>query len=79
MLSTPYPTKGTAKGDAKIHAEQNGLKEFVLVVDLENRQYHFSTEEVKPSSKMVLFGRYKFSKGKWLEKPLLRKESKKGA
>lgn len=79
MLSNPYPTKGTAKSSAKIYAEDNGLKKFILIVDLENRQYHFSDEEIKPGCKMIVFGRYKFNKGKWLEKPLLREKSKKGA
>ena len=78
MLSNPYPTKGTARSDAKIHAENNNLKEFILMVDLENRQYHFSDEEIQPESKMIVFGRYKLSKGKWLEKPLT-KAARKGA
>ena len=78
MLSDPYPSKGTARSDAKIHAEQNGLNKFSLMVDLENRQYHFSDEEIKPESKMIVFGRYELSKGKWLEKPIT-KATKKGA
>ena len=78
MLSNPYPTKGTARSDAKIHAESNNLKEFILMVDLESRQYHFSDEEIQPESKMIVFGRYKFCKGKWLEKPLT-KATRKGA
>lgn len=77
MLSNPYPTKGTARSSAKIYAEENGLKEFILVVDLVDKQYHFSNEEIKPESKMIVFGRYKFNKGKWLEKPI--KAAKKGA
>jgi len=70
MLSDPYPSKGTARSDAKIYAAQNGLTNFILLVDVENRKYHFSNEKIKPESKMIVFGRYKFSKGKWLEKPL---------
>ena len=79
MLSDPYLTKGTARSAAKLHAEQNGLTTFTLMVDLENRQYHFSDEEIKPGCKMIVFGRYKLSRGKWLEKPLLREKSRKGA
>ena len=77
MLSNPYPTQGTARSSGKIHAEANGVKEFILMVDLENKQYHFSAEEVEPESKMIVFGRYKFNKGIWLEKPI--KAAKKGA
>lgn len=79
MLSNPYPSKGTAKSSAKDHAEQNGINTFILMVDLENRQYHFSDEEIKPGCKMIVFAKYKRSKGKWVEKPLLRAKSKKGA
>lgn len=79
MLSNPYPTKGTAKNSAKNYAEENGMTKFILMVDLENRKYHFSDEEIKPESKMIVFGRFNFKKGKWLEKTLLRKESRKGA
>jgi len=79
MLSNPYLSKGTAKSDAKIHAEQNGLTKFMLMVDLENRRYHFCDEDTNPEPKMIVFSKFKFSKGKWLEKAPLRKESRKGA
>lgn len=78
MLSDPYPTKGTAKSNAKIHAEQNGLPRFMLMVDLEKRQYHFSDEKINPDPKMIVFAKYELKKGKWLEKPLA-KAAKRGA
>lgn len=78
MLSNPYPTKGTAKSGAKDHAEENKLTKFMLMVDLEKRQYHFSDDKINPEPKMIVFAKYEFKKGKWLEKPLS-KAARKGA
>jgi len=73
MISIPYPSKGTARSAAKEHAEENGLKNFILMVDLEKRKYHFSDEEKAPDPKLIVFARYKLSKGKWQDRPVLAK------
>ena len=73
MVSCPYPTKGTARSAGKVYAENNGLKDFILMVDLEARQYHFSDEDKAPDPKLIVFARYKLSKGKWQDRPVLAK------
>jgi len=78
LLSTPYSSKGTARSGAKELAEKNGWTKFMLLVDLKERQYHFSDESKNPEPKMIVFAKYEFKKGKWQEKPLA-KTTKKGA
>ena len=73
MVSNPYPSKGTARSAAKEHAEKNGLNKFILMVDLNKRQYHFSVEDKAPDPKLIVFARYKLSKGKWQDRPVLAK------
>ena len=78
MLSNPYPTKGTAKNAAKVYAQENGIKKFLLMLDLDQRQYHFSDQEKDPSSKLIVFARYALIKDKWRDKSPLGKVTKGG-
>ncbi|TWH49617.1 hypothetical protein [Sporomusa sp. KB1] len=72
MISKPYPTKGTAKSAAKVCAQENGIKKFLLMLDLDKRQYHFSDQELK-DSKLIVFARYALIKDKWRDKTPLGK------
>ena len=71
MISTPYPTKGTACAAAKVHAKATGIKKFMLLLDLDKRQYHFSDREKSKESKLIPFARYELIKGKWRDKTML--------
>ena len=73
MISNPYPTKGTAKSAAKVYAQENGIKKFLLMLDLDKRQYHFSDQEKDRESKLITFARYELVKGKWRDKTPLGK------
>lgn len=69
MLSQSYPSKGIAKAAAKIYAQKNGLAHFVLIVDVETRQYYFSDEEQAPGPRMLIFAKMERKKNKWQDKP----------
>lgn len=73
MLSNPYSSKGTAKSGAKVYAEHKGLTKFILVVDIEKKQYFFSDEDKAPDNKQIVFGRFQIIKGKWRDKTPLGK------
>lgn len=72
MLSKPYPSKGTAKGAAKVHAQENGITKIALALDLEKRQYYF-TDEDKAPKELITFARLELVKGKWRDKTPLGK------
>lgn len=76
MLSKPYPSKGTAKSAAKLYAQQHKLTQFLLMLDLDQRKYHFSDQEKDLESKLIVFARYKFVKGRWQDKTPLAKVTK---
>lgn len=73
MLSKPYPSKGTARNAAKEQAKESGFKKFILLLDLDKRQYHFSDQEKDRESKLIVFARYELVKGKWRDKSPLGK------
>jgi hypothetical protein len=66
MISAPYPSKGTAKADAKLYAQANGIKKISLLIDAGNRQFHFSDGE-QPSN-MLVFAKIEQRGGKWQDK-----------
>lgn len=68
MISAAYPTKGTACDAAKKYAEQNKITSFLLLLDFDQRKYHFSDQELPTDSKLIVFGRRKLIKGKWQDK-----------
>ncbi|WP_094607761.1 hypothetical protein SPSIL_008740 [Sporomusa silvacetica DSM 10669] len=78
MISNPYPTKGTAKSAAKVYAQENGIKKFLLMLDLDKRQYHFTDQEKDRESKMIVFARYALIKDKWRDKSPLGKVASRG-
>lgn len=77
MISTPYPSKGTAKAGAKRYAQENGIKKITLLIDAENRQFHFSDEEkAAAGSKMLIFAKMEQRGGKWQDKlPITRRKN----
>lgn len=73
MLSKPYPSKGTACGAAKEYAQQNGIKIFLLLLDLDKRQYHFSDREKPKESNLIPFANYELVRGKWRDRTMISK------
>ncbi|MCM0760483.1 hypothetical protein M7775_18170 [Sporomusa sphaeroides DSM 2875] len=68
MISKDYPSKGIARNAAKEYATQNGIAKFLLLLDMDERQYHFSDQEKPIESKLIVFARYELIKGKWRDK-----------
>lgn len=76
MVSEAYPTKGTARNAAIEQAKESGFKKFILLLDMDKRQYHYSDQEKDKESNLIPFARYEQKKGKWQDKTMLGKGGK---
>ena len=68
MISTPYPTKGTARAGAKEYAQATGVKKLNLLLDVPGKQFYYSDDTAPAESQMIVFARLEQHGGKWREK-----------